>query len=119
MEAIEPRLAVRTDIAGNWVAIAAFGHKAGGVLLAVQVAHEAADGGYVGGDGVIARQQFGDGLGADIDRDMFVEQALGDPQVDVGGNVVRGVIGGAYDTAGGRCAKLAESFAHDPKPRSC
>ena len=98
------------------MAVAGFRDEAGGVLLAVEVADKAADGGDVGGDGVVAGEPFGDGLGADVDGDMLVEQVCGDAKGDVLGHAVRGVVGGADDPAGGWRAELAEGFAHRSRP---
>jgi len=116
VEAGEPRLTVRAEIAGDGVPVALGRNEAGGGFFAVEVAHEAADGGDVGGDGVILRQQFGDRLGADVEGDVLVEQILGDAEIDVSGYGVGGVIGDQHDPAGGGRADLAEDFVHRSRP---
>ena len=118
VEAVEPRCAVGTDIAGDCVPVAGFGDKTGGGFLAVQVAHQAADGGDVGGDGVVAGKEFGDGGGADINRDVFVQQVRGDAEGDVRRHMIAGMVSGANDPAGGRRTELVEGFAHTPPVRS-
>lgn len=116
VKASETRLSVRGDIAGNGVPVAYYRDKAGCGFFAVEVTHKAADGCDVGGDRVIARQQFGDNLCADINRDVFVEQFRGDAEGDVGGHRVRSMVGGADDTARLGRGNLAVSLAHLSRP---
>ncbi len=108
-------LAVGADIAGDEMPVALGRNHRRLVLAAVEIADQPADAGNMRGDGVLARQPFGDSVHADIHGDMLVEQRGIDAEIDVSGDEIGGMIGEAQQPVRARLPELAVGPAVDQR----
>ena len=116
VETSNARFPICADIARDWMPIARLGREAGSGFLAVEIAHETADGRDMRGDCVFAGKDFRDRRGADVDRDVFMQQVFGDAEVNVIGQAVRGMIGDTNNAPDAGRSDLAVGFAHRNRP---
>ena len=94
-EPVKPRLmpGMIERVAGDRMAVAGDRDDRGGMLLAVAIAYQAADIALKRGDPGPLRHQRADFGHAQIDRDVLAEQRRIDPQINVIGHTVGGMIG--------------------------
>ena len=85
-----------------------------GVLVAVEVADQAADPGLKGGHAGALGHRHADLADADVDGDVLVEQCGVDAELDVLGNAVRGVVRDDQDPAEARFAQKNPALLHLP-----
>ena len=105
-------------IAGDRVPVAGLGHRARGVVLAVDVADQPAEAALEGGKAGPLGQPRANLRHADVHRHVLVQQGRGDAQINVGGHMVRGVVRDHQNAAEARRAEQARDRGHRSAPPS-
>ena len=103
VDGLHPQVAFflrQVPVAGDQVAVAAGRHGAQFGGIAVQIDHQARDGGDDGRGRQRAAQTAGERIGADIHRDMIIEQRERDAQINAGRHSGRRVIGDQQQIGG-------------------
>jgi hypothetical protein len=82
------------------------------ILLAVEIGDEPRDAAQYPWAAKGSAKHTAERLHADVDRHMLLEQLRRDAEVDIGGNMVRGMIGDQQQASGGVARNVDPGFAH-------
>ena len=92
MEAAHPFGQISAPITRNGMAVTHHRQQAGRILFAVEIDDQAGNAGQDRGAVQLRREQLADLRHADVDRDMFAKQRRIDAQIDIVGDMGRGMI---------------------------